>query len=103
MSLFQGEDYQVVRLFYRNSTIAMDIILPALMKKKNDQFTTVAFWKQLDRNLSKHLGHLELPKFEINSTTDLGDFLKKMGMEIAFDKKLANFSKMVETTTLFIG
>ncbi|MBF0314352.1 MAG: hypothetical protein HQK52_13125 [Oligoflexia bacterium] len=97
---FQGEDYQAIRLPYQNTAIAMYIILPTLTKEKNDEITSVGFWKQLDRKLTKHLGYLELPKFEINLSTDLGGLLRKMEMGIAFDKHFADFSKMVENPML---
>ena len=93
---------QAVLLPYSNERFVFFALLP-------DSPSTVRQWleRQGDASLSTMLAslfeksipaqiELSLPKFEARYKTSLSDALKSMGMSIAFDSLLADFSPMTE-------
>ena len=90
-----GDGYQAIGLSYKFSSMSMIILLP-------DSGTFHEFEDSLDDKLVAQVtGGLEsrqvdltMPKFKFESTFDVIDMLKSMGVTNAFDIKKANFSGM---------
>jgi serpin B len=96
-----GNGWKVIELPYEGNKIAMNIIVP-------DDFT--AFEESMDFTvLNQMLGQMQsnntaltLPKFKFSSDYDLTETLKTMGMPLAFDPYLADFSGINDTDQLYI-
>jgi serpin B len=93
---FETEDFQVVKLPYASGLFSMMIILP----RERDGLSAVEGQidaRTLDSICSKPESKrvdLNLPKFKIESSLDVADAVKKLGVKSAFDKNLADFSLM---------
>lgn len=98
----EGEDYQAIELPYRDSEIAMLVVLP-----RAGQFEQVeaAFSNDLMAEIIARLGdervNLTLPKFTFESEFQLSEVLKQMGMAAAFED--ADFSGMTGKRDLYIS
>ena len=100
----EGTGYQAVELTYTGDEIGMLIILPA-----EDQFE--AFESAFDASrLTEIIGSLQpsavrvsLPKFEFSSDVALGQALTSLGMPVAFQPGVADFSGMDGTRDLYIS
>ncbi len=94
-SYASGDGYQAVDLRYKFGNISMTVLIP-------DSGSFQAFEKSLDDELvARIIDDLEtrqvvltMPKFEFESTLDLADTLKSMGMTNAFEERRADFSGM---------
>ena len=101
---YLGDGFQAVELAYAGDTAAMDILLP-------DEGNFEAFESALNSNLlDQTLDGLQpasfdisLPKFTFESSFDLSDTLKSMGMVAAFDPDSADLSGMTGKKDLFIS
>jgi len=101
---YLGDGFQVVELAYAGDTAAMDILLP-------DEGNFEAFESALNSNLlDQTLDGLQpasfdifLPKFTFESSFDLSETLKSMGMVAAFDAASADLSGMTGKKDLFIS
>ncbi len=90
-----GDGYQAIELSYKFSSMSMTILLP-------DSGTFQEFEGSLDdklaaqvtEGLESRMVNLTMPRFKFESTFDVIDMLKSMGMTNAFDIKKANFSGM---------
>lgn len=94
---YNGESYQAVDLAYGDSLFSMTIILPdpdtdldSLIESLNR-----AEWEEIIGLLSPvELDFLRMPKFTLEYEIKLNDVLTALGMGIAFDQALADFSRM---------
>jgi serine protease inhibitor len=93
---YENELFQAVSLPYKNGRLSMYIFLPkkevslaAFYKKLNTET-----WQQWMSEFKSKEGFIQLPRFKLDYEITLNDALKALGMEIAFDKKLADFSEM---------
>ena len=101
---YLGDGFQVVELAYAGDTAAMDILLP-------DEGNFEALESALNSNLlDQTLDGLQpasfdifLPKFTFESSFDLSETLKSMGMVAAFDAASADLSGMTGKKDLFIS
>jgi serpin B len=101
---YLGDGFQAVELPYAGDTAAMDILLP-------DEGNFEAFESALNSNLlDQTLDGLQpasfdifLPKFTFESSFDLSETLKSMGMVAAFDPDSADLSGMTGKKDLFIS
>jgi serpin B len=101
---YLGDGFQAVELAYAGDTAAMDILLP-------DEGNFEAFESALNSNLlDQTLDGLQpasfdifLPKFTFESSFDLSETLKSMGMVAAFDPDSADLSGMTGKKDLFIS
>ena len=91
----QGDGYQVVELPYGRGDVAMTILLPdsGRFREFEESLTGESVAWVLD-GLNYTPVRLTMPKFEMESTLNLSDKLKAMGMPDAFDDQAANFSGM---------
>jgi len=90
MQYRRGQNFQAVRLPYKGDRIAMYVFLPDSGVPLADVATTIDTAK-----FSRVQMRLGLPKFHVEYETVLNDPLKALGMEVAFDRQRAEFSRML--------
>jgi serine protease inhibitor len=93
----KGSGYQAVRLPYMGYYLAMYVFLPdpgsspakllQIMNGDNWQHVTMPGFREQE-------GLVVLPKFKLENTLELNSPLKALGMKMAFNQKLADFSGM---------
>jgi serine protease inhibitor len=93
---FNNSDFQIIELPYGSECFSMNIILPR--PEKNIDSLISEFnqenWNQWIDSLSTHGVNLQLPKFTLEYEKLLNDVLSSLGMEVAFNPGLADFTKM---------
>ena len=91
----QGDGYQAVELPYGGGDVAMTILLPdsGRFREFEESLTGESVAGVLD-GLDYTSVRLTMPRFEMESTLNLSDTLKAMGMPDTFDDQAANFSGM---------
>jgi len=97
-----GSGWQAVELPYANGSLAMDIVVP-------DNLAT--FERSLDSTLFDQIAaflqstdvDLTLPRFKIETKSDLSSVLARMGMPLAFDPDRADFSGITAPEQLYIS
>lgn len=99
-----SEDVHMVELPYGDSLFTMSLLLPADPSTNIDQFIeqnlnseTLSKWRSSLSDGSQNIV-VQLPKFEIEYEKSLNDFLKEMGMEIAFDEWNADFTGIADVS-----
>jgi serpin B len=99
-----GNGYQAVEVPYVGGDVAMLVLLPDA-----DQFQDfeagldAAQLAQIMSSAKSQPVILSMPKFTLESTLGLSDYLKTMGMSAAFDPAQADFSGMDGQRDLFIS
>ncbi len=95
---YKGADFAAVQLPYGNKRFSMTVVLPdesssldKLHKKLNGKN-----WRQWQTHLKLTQGQVQLPRFQVTYEKQLNDVLKALGMEVAFDKNRANFSRIAD-------
>jgi serine protease inhibitor len=97
-----GSGWQAVELPYANRSLAMTIVLPddlAAFEKGLD----AARFGRITAALQNTEVALTLPRFKIETKSDLSSILSAMGMPLAFDLDKADFSGMTTQEPLFIA
>ena len=97
-----GAGWQAVELPYVGGSLAMTIIVPddlAAFQANLDGDTFAV----ITGSLAPRPVDLSLPKFGIETKTDLATILAAMGMPNAFDPNLADFSGMTAQERLYIS
>ncbi len=92
----EGEAYQIVALPYAGGTTRMVVVLPAAgdLDRVEDSLTAEQLAAMLsDMDGAERQVTLTLPKFEVETTTDLVDVLGQMGLTLPFGSQ-ADFSGM---------
>jgi serpin B len=102
--LYLEEDaFQAVRLPYLSSDFAITLIVPnsgTFKAVEND--LTVPFIADISEKMSSERINLELPKFDIETTINANEALKALGMEVAFDPNLSDFTGIADVDDLHI-
>ena len=94
---YQGADFEAVEMPFADTSYNMVLLLPPTGKTPDQLITdlqTDRLSRLFDQDMAVGRILLDLPKFEIEYKIQLNDVLKAMGMEIAFDPYLADFSKL---------
>ncbi len=93
---YEDEDFQAVSLPYGEGSISMYIFLPReqVGLEKFHQILNDKNWQNWMLQFDYYKVNLGLPKFKTEYAVTLNDVLKSLGMEIAFDKRAADFSGM---------
>jgi len=101
----ETDTYQAVRLPYGNGAYSMVVLLPKASAKLCEVLAGMdgAKWKTLTSSMHEREVILKLPRFEIDTSTDLIDLLKNLGIVRAFDAFNAEFDKIADSGTLFIS
>jgi len=104
LALGAGSGFVAVELPYYRKTTSMVIVMPD--PGQFAEFEAGLTAERLDAilaSLQPGMITLTMPKFEIKGQTiSLKDVLQSLGMEVAFDKDLADFSGMVADRPLWI-
>ena len=102
----EDANLQTIKLPYGNGRTGMYILLPRAERGLNPVIAslTPATFKQIDQSMSMRVGSLRLPRFTINACIDLSRTLQALGMKLAFDRDLADFSNMAHTSPpIYVG
>jgi len=104
-SALVNSDLQVVQLPYEGGTYTMAAIMPTgdfkAFEASLDQDTLTGIFEALQAGFASI--QLAMPKFKTESSFGLGDQLKALGIEQAFDAQLADFSGMTGEKDLYIS
>ncbi len=98
---YQGADFQVVSLPYGDGYTSMYIFLPSRESDLNTLLDDLnaESWENWVSQVTEQEVYVQIPKFELEYSKDLSDALKALGMEVAFDKEQADFSRMAYSPT----
>lgn len=101
----ETDAFQAIRLPYDKPRFAMYVFLP---RKKNGlgEFLNALdqpHWKEWTSKLSNRRGEIVLPKFHLSYGDKLNDALRSMGMQVALDRKVADFSRIDPSRRLYIS
>ena len=91
---YEDKEVQLIKLPYKKDSMSAIVILPN-EKKNINEFISELTDEKLQRLLKKMYSRkvrLELPKFELEFSSQLNAVLKKLGMKEAFNKYNANFN-----------
>jgi serine protease inhibitor len=100
----KGPGFAVVALPYAGNRFAMYCFLPDKgVETLLDQLKKTS-WAELAGRLRIGRGSVALPKFKLEYSAGLNQALSRLGMEIAFDRDRAQFSRMIQgSQKLYIG
>ncbi|GCB77848.1 hypothetical protein scyTo_0020040, partial [Scyliorhinus torazame] len=101
-----GLDYDVIELPYHGETLSMYIVAPYLKTVPLSALTniiTASLINEWKNNLETVKRHLVLPKFSLESETDLRKPLSGMGITDMFNEGKADFTKINKTEPLFVS
>lgn len=91
------EHAKIVELPYKGNDLCMYIVLPEENNiEEFEDIFTLSDYDTLKSSMDSQLVHTYLPKFKIDTKTELPDTLKSMGIVDAFDSNKANFSGMYD-------
>ncbi len=93
---YRGENFQAISLAYGDGRMRMYIFLPDPESDLNT-FLENLNAERWENWLSRFHGQdvsLVMPKFKLKYERNLNDTLQALGMDVAFDPELANFSRM---------
>jgi serine protease inhibitor len=102
---YADETLQAVDMPYGDAGFSMTILLPK-SGTSIDQFAaslTQERWNSWVGKLVKTKGDISLPKFKLEYKKTLNEMLSSMGMSIAFDANLANFTNIDRRGNLSIS
>lgn len=93
---FQTDKYQALDLPYGNGDFRMTIILPNVNTPIDSLILTISdnMLNQLFQNFSQQPGTIEIPKYKLEYKIQLKKVLTQLGMGIAFNAGLADFTKL---------
>ncbi|MBM3242175.1 serpin family protein [Candidatus Poribacteria bacterium] len=93
---FENDDFQAIDLPYGAGDFSMTILLPRLEKDINSLMAALnqETWNLWVNSFQKQELTVQLPKFTLEYELTLNDVLGALGMEIAFNRNLADFTKM---------
>lgn len=105
LDYFDNDLFQMLDLPYGDGDFSMTIILPSPDHTPDDVMAAMnpESWSAWIAGLAETDLQLALPKFRFRYDRKLNDMLKDMGMAIAFDGELADFSNMVTDMGLLPG
>lgn len=96
-------NYHVVSLQFKRGVYSFYVILPKADNGLEATLTDLSTgkWTQVLSSMTGHKVHLGIPKFDITSSFELSNALKKMGIERAFTD--GDFSGMTSDTDVIIN
>ncbi|XP_078063883.1 plasminogen activator inhibitor 1-like [Mustelus asterias] len=101
-----GLDYDVIELPYHGETLSMYIMAPYEKKVPLSALTdiiTISLVSEWKNSLETVKRHLVLPRFSLDSETDLRKPLTNMGITDMFNVGKADFTKISKTEPLFVS
>jgi serpin B len=97
-----GSGWQAVEIPYVNTALAMTIVVPDDLAAFEKSLDSTRF-AQITSELADAQVDLTLPKFKIETKSDLSSILPGMGMPLAFDAGHADFSGITTQESLVIS
>lgn len=98
----EGDGWRAVELPYIGGELAMTVIVPDDLATFEAGLDADAF-ATITTGLAERQVALSLPRFSAESKLSLADALRALGMPLAFDPDLADFSGMTVEQRLFIA
>ena len=99
--------WATVRLPYGNGSYGMYVLLPHEGKSINEVIEALdgETWEATRRKMYGNKVNLKLPSFETETSIDLREIMKALGMKRAFDPSKAEFGEMLVKTNgnLYLG
>ena len=91
-----SRDFEIVELPYGNGAFAMTIVLPRADRTLADvtEGLDAARWAEWVADLHDRDIGVAMPRFKLEYQRTLNDDLSALGMRVAFDPNLADFSRM---------
>ena len=98
---YSGTNFQAISLPYGDGQIGMYIFLPSRESDLNTFLDNldVESWENWVSQLYRHKVFVQIPKFNLDYAAKLNAPLKSLGMETAFNRERADFSRMVYSPT----
>lgn len=102
---FYSKEFQAVSLPYGDGQIAMYIFLPSVDSDLNTflESLNIENWEEWISQFSEQKVGVHIPKFKLEYKIELNQTLKNLGMEIAFNRSQADFSRMESPDTALTG
>ena len=102
---FYSKEFQAVSLPYGDGKIAMYIFLPSVDSDLNTflESLNIENWQEWMSQFREQKVWVQIPKFKLEYKIKLNQILKNLGMETAFNRNQANFSRMVSTDAALTG
>ncbi len=94
---YEGDWFEAIDMAYGDSCYSMTVILPKYGLGIGDVLPDLdqETWEEIVSNLHQfELDTLQMPKFKLEYEITMNDVLTTLGMGIAFDPGLADFSRM---------
>lgn len=101
---YAGEGMRIVRLPFGKGRLGMIFLLPDenVPRAEFEKKLTAKNWSDWTAKMRQMNGTVVLPKFKLEYEATLTDTLKSMGMAVAFDPDMADFSGMRSQKDLFL-
>ena len=106
---YRGKNFQAIRLAYGDGRMSMSIFLPDPESNLTiflEQLNTES-WQDWMSQFHEQKMSVVIPKFKLAYEKPLSDPLKALGMDVAFDPELADFSRIAPLeilgANLYIG
>ena len=100
---YKDESVQAVRLPYGNDKYGMILLLPAVETMSINELLntlTAEHWKQLMAGMQYETVMLQMPRFEVSMEQEMTHPLMAMGVKAAFSSSNADFSGMMEASSI---
>jgi serpin B len=97
-----GADWQAVELPYAGGSLAMTIVVPQNLAAFEKTLSGTRF-AEITGALEQTYISVSLPRFKVETKSELSATLVKMGMPLAFDPGKADFSGITKQEPLYIG
>jgi len=92
---YDGSDFHLLEIPYQSHGVSMFVFLPSL-EVDLDSFINNFDYQLLSNSIDSlkyGVGHVSIPKFELDFSVPLKDYLIDMGMDVPFNPKDANFDQ----------
>lgn len=106
INYYNNEDFQVAELPYGTGTFNFDIILPNAGKNLSNIISGLndTKWKEMQEGMTETQAVLKMPKFKLELSSLLKNYLIELGMESAFNTdSTADFSRIDSAKDLSIS
>ncbi|MFA5850607.1 MAG: serpin family protein [Bacteroidales bacterium] len=103
---YTDETLSAVNLPYGNGAFGMILMLPQAnvsLTKMLAQLKSPMYWQNMLKNRVKKEVSMQIPKFKIEYKDNLNEILKQMGMAVAFNSDLADFSRIFPQLKSYIS
>jgi serpin B len=98
---YEDDAFQVMEIPYQNGKASMMVFLPRQEIKSNTEKFDYEYLKKISQSMNSRDVNLALPKFKLETTYELSDCLKKMGLKSAFEPG-ADFSGISGNKSLML-